>query len=100
MSADSNMAPDNAMWNPPIKLPYLIHFCSKVQLVVRFWPNEAMSAHTPHLHHTLYSSDYTVQTCLCEVRKFGQKLVCAKFASLDNKIVESINDQSQYQQRI
>ena len=21
---------------------------------------------------TLYSSDYTVQTCLCEVRKFGQ----------------------------
>ena len=43
MSADSNMAPDNAMWNPPIKLPYLIHFCSKVQLVVRFWPNEAIS---------------------------------------------------------
>ena len=40
MNADSNMAPDNAMWNPPIKLPYLIHFCGKVQLVVRFWPNE------------------------------------------------------------
>ena len=41
MNADSNMAPDNAMWNPPIKLPYLIHFCGKVQLVVMFWPNEA-----------------------------------------------------------
>ena len=30
--------------NPDIKFPYLIHFCSPVQLVVRFWPNEAMSA--------------------------------------------------------
>ena len=44
MNADSNMAPDNAMWNPPIKLPYLIHFCGKVQLVVMFWPNEASGA--------------------------------------------------------
>ena len=41
MNADSNMAPDNAMWNPPIKLPYLIHFSGKVQLDVRLWPNEA-----------------------------------------------------------
>ena len=32
----------------------------------------------------LYSSDYTVQTCQFEVRKFGQKLVSSKFACLDN----------------
>ena len=37
-------------WNPDIKFPYLIHFCGPVQLVVRFWPNEAMSVECVRLY--------------------------------------------------